>query len=147
MSKKIFINLPIQDLKKSVEFYTAIGFTNNPHFTDETAAAMMFSEEIYVMLLTHAKAKMFTPKAIANAKETTEVLNALSVESREEVDQFLEKALAHGGNELGLATIMDLCTGVLSKIWMAISGRYFIWIRPKSLTNSYGKLYLPLPLV
>ena len=65
MAKKIFINLPIADLQKAMTFYTEIGFTNNPQFTDETAACMVLTEEIYVMLLTHPKFKEFTKKKLA----------------------------------------------------------------------------------
>lgn len=97
MSRKVFINLPVQDLNKSIAFFKALGFTFNPQFTDETAACLVISEEIYAMLLTHAKAKEFTQKAIADAHKTTEVLVCLSCDSRAEVDQFLSKAKAAGG--------------------------------------------------
>ncbi len=99
MSKKIFINLPVADLQKSMDFYSAIGFTNNPQFTDNTAACMVLTEEIYVMLLTHPKFKEFTSKKIADTKKTASVINSLSVDSNDEVNDFVEKAIAAGGNE------------------------------------------------
>ncbi len=99
MSKKIFINLPIADLQKSMAFYTAIGFTNNPQFSDETGACMVLSEEIYVMLLTHPKFEQFTKKKIANTKKTVAVINSLSVDSAAEVNDFMTNALAAGGKE------------------------------------------------
>jgi predicted lactoylglutathione lyase len=99
MSKQVFINLPVTDLKKSMAFYEATGFTNNPQFTDETAACMVWSEAIFVMLLTHDKLKQFTSKAIIDAKQTVGVINALSLESNEEVNSFLEKAVKAGGRE------------------------------------------------
>jgi predicted lactoylglutathione lyase len=99
MAKKIFINLPVADLQKSMTFYTAIGFTNNPQFTDETAACMVLSDEIYVMLLTHPKFKEFTKKEIGNAFTTASVINSLSVDSVDEVNTMADKALAAGGKE------------------------------------------------
>ena len=77
MSKKIFINLPVADLKTSMEFYTKIGFTNNPAFTDDTAACMVLSEEIYVMLLTLDKFSQFTSKEIIDAKTRIGVINSI----------------------------------------------------------------------
>jgi len=99
MSKKIFINLPVADLKKSMDFYSAIGFTNNPQFTDNTAACMVLTEDIFVMLLTHDKFKSFTSKEIADTKKMASVINSLSVDSNAEVNQFVEKAVAAGGKE------------------------------------------------
>ena len=99
MAKKIFINLPVADLQKAMAFYTAIGFTNNPQFTDETAACMVLSEEIYVMLLTHPKFSQFTTKEIGNAFTTASVINSLSVDSNEEVNAMIEQALKAGGKE------------------------------------------------
>jgi predicted lactoylglutathione lyase len=97
MSTKIFVNLPVKDLNKSVEFFTKLGFTFNPQFTDETATCMVVSEDIFVMLLTHPKFKSFTPKEICDATRSTEVLVCLSSESREAVDSMVGKAVAAGG--------------------------------------------------
>src|SRR5262245_61984236 len=97
MATKIFVNLPVKDLKKSIEFFTKLGFTFNAQFTDETATCMIVSEDIYVMLLTHAKFKTFTPKSICDATKSTEVLVCLSWESRKKVDELVRKAVAGGG--------------------------------------------------
>jgi predicted lactoylglutathione lyase len=97
MSRKIFVNLPVDDLKKSMDFFTSLGFTFNPQFTDETAACMVISEHNYAMLLTLEKFQAFTPNPISDAKKTTEVLIALSCESRQEVEDTVRKALAAGG--------------------------------------------------
>jgi len=97
MSTKIFVNLPVKNLDKSKAFYGNLGFRNNTQFTDDTAACMVISEDIYTMLLTEAKFKEFTPKAICDAKKSTEVLVALSMESRQQVDSVVGKAVAAGG--------------------------------------------------
>jgi uncharacterized protein len=97
MATKIFVNLPVNDLKKSIEFFTKLHFTFNPQFTDETAACMVVSEDIFVMLLTRDKFKTFTPKNICDATTSTEVLVCLSCESRDHVDDMVRKAVAGGG--------------------------------------------------
>lgn len=97
MATKIFVNLPVEDLNRSIEFFTKLGFTFNPQFTDETATCMVVSEDIFVMLLTHDKFKTFTPKEICDATKSTEVLVCLSSESREKVDEMVRKAVAAGG--------------------------------------------------
>ena len=97
MSTKIFVNLPVKNLDKSMTFFIGLGYRFNPQFTDETAACMIVSDDIYVMLLTEQKFKEFTPKAICDAKKATEVLVALSLESRELVDSTVRRALAAGG--------------------------------------------------
>ena len=99
MAKMIFVNLPVADLPAARAFYEAIGATNEPRFTDETAACMVFSETIHVMLLTHDKFRQFTPKQVADAHATSEVLIAISADSRDAVDEITDKALAAGGRE------------------------------------------------
>lgn len=99
MKSQIFINLPVKDLPKAMDFYTRIGFTNNPQFTDETAACMVISDEIFVMLLTHDKFKQFITKEIADTSKTTAVINSLSLESVAKMNEMMAKALAAGGNE------------------------------------------------
>jgi len=99
MSTQIFVNLPVKDLDKSVAFFTALGYTFNPQFTDKNATCMIVSEDhIYVMLLVESFFKTFTPKPIADANKTTEVLVCLSCDSREAVDAMVEKALSAGGS-------------------------------------------------
>ena len=99
MSKLIFVNLPVADLAASRAFYEAIGAVNNPMFTDDTAACMVFTDVIHVMLLTHEKFAQFTPKRIADAKQTSQVLIGISADSRDAVDEITGKALAAGGRE------------------------------------------------
>jgi uncharacterized protein len=97
VATKIFVNLPVKKLDRSIDFFTKLGFTFNPQFTDETATCMIVSDDIFVMLLTYEKFKTFTPKAICDATKSTEVLVCLSTESRKEVDEMVERAIAAGG--------------------------------------------------
>lgn len=97
MSKLIFINLPVTDLDRSKAFYEAVGATNNPGFTDETAACMVLSETIHVMLLTHDKWRQFTDRPIVDARQQAQVLLCVSEESREAVIAKVDKAAAAGG--------------------------------------------------
>ncbi|MFC3713140.1 VOC family protein [Sphingoaurantiacus capsulatus] len=97
MPKMIFVNLPVADLAKSRAFYEALGATNEPKFTDETGAAMMLSDVIGIMLLTHDKFRQFNAKAISDARTSCEVINCFSVDSRSEVDAVVEKAGGAGG--------------------------------------------------
>jgi uncharacterized protein len=99
MATQIFVNLPVMDLKKSMAFYEAIGCKNNPKFTDDTAACMILTDAIYVMLLTHDKFKGFISKTIIDAKQSVGVINALSLQSNDEVNAFVEKAVKAGGRE------------------------------------------------
>lgn len=97
MSKMIFVNLPVADLPKSRAFYEAVGFVNNPQFTNESAAAMVWSDTIVVMLLKHEFWKTFTSKAIPNAKESAQVLLCVGMDSREAVDAIVADATRAGG--------------------------------------------------
>ena len=97
MSRMIFVNLPVTNLKRSREFLEALGAVNEPRFTDETAACMTLSDSIHVMLLTQDKFKQFTPRPIADAMAGSEVLLCLSADSRESVDTTLERAVTAGG--------------------------------------------------
>jgi predicted lactoylglutathione lyase len=97
MSKMIFVNLPVTDLPQSMAFYEAIGFTNNPQFTNDKAAAMMWSDEIVVMLLTHEFWQTFTDKAIPDAHRSAQVFLCLSHDSRDSVDAIVARAGASGG--------------------------------------------------
>lgn len=96
MTTKIFVNLPVKDLDRSMAFFRALGFSFNPQFTDHTAACMVISESIYSMLLTEARFKDFTPKAVADASKTTEVMIALSRDDRAGVDAMVNAALGQG---------------------------------------------------
>ncbi|MFC3123841.1 VOC family protein [Pseudoroseomonas globiformis] len=97
MSKLIFVNLPVADLSASMAFYERVGFTNNPQFTDNTAACMVLSETIHVMLLTHEKFSFFCKRPIADAHATAQMLICISAASREDVDAIVTKAAESGG--------------------------------------------------
>jgi predicted lactoylglutathione lyase len=98
MPKQIFVNLPVKDLKRSMDFFSALGFSFNKQFTDEKAACLVINDgSIYAMLITENFFKTFTRKEIADATKTTEVLIALDAESREKVDEMVKTALASGG--------------------------------------------------
>ena len=98
MATQIFVNLPVKDLPKSIAFFTHLGFSFNPQFTDETAACMVISDSIFAMLLTYSKFAEFTKKEIADATKTTEVLIALDAENRQAVDDLVRKATEAGGS-------------------------------------------------
>lgn len=97
MSTQIFVNLPVKDLNVSRAFYAALGYSINEAFSNQDAACVVISNQIYVMLLTHPFMSQFTQKAIADATTSTEVINALSSESREAVQEMTRKAIEAGG--------------------------------------------------
>ena len=97
MTTQIFVNLPVKDLNKSIEFFTKLGYEFNSQFTDENATCMIVDENIFVMLLVEKFFKSFTPKEICDTTKNVEVLVALSFESRAEVDAMVAKAIAAGG--------------------------------------------------
>jgi predicted lactoylglutathione lyase len=96
MSTQIFVNLPVKDLKRSVEFFTKLGYEFNAQFTDENATCMVIGENIFAMLLVEQYFKTFTPKAIVDATKSTEVIVALSAKSKDAVTAICEKAIANG---------------------------------------------------
>jgi predicted lactoylglutathione lyase len=97
MATKIFVNLPVKNLNKSIEFFTKLGFTFNQQFTDETATCMIVTDDIFVMLLTEEKFKTFALKEICDTKKYAEALVGLSLESRAKVDEMVRKAVSAGG--------------------------------------------------
>jgi uncharacterized protein len=99
MAKQIFINLAVKDLAKSMDFYAALGFSNNPQFSDDTAKCMVWSESIFVMLLNHEKFTSFTNKPIADTKNNIAGLFSLSVDSVDEVNSMMATGLNAGGIE------------------------------------------------
>jgi predicted lactoylglutathione lyase len=127
----IFINLPVSDLAAATRFYEAIGCTKNPQFSDENSASMVWSETITIQLLTRSYFSTFTPKHIANAHNTSEVLLALARESREDVDAAAQAAAASGGRadirqrqDMGCLynrAVEDPDGHVLELIWMDMS--------------------------
>jgi uncharacterized protein len=98
MSTKIFINLPVKDLNRSMTFFKQLGYSFNPQFTDENATCMVISEDIYAMLLIEKFFVTFTKKEICDTSKCTEAILAISVESREEVDDIVKKAVAAGAS-------------------------------------------------
>ena len=96
-SRLIFVNVPVRDLDASIEFFGSLGFEFDQRFTDETATCMIVSEQAYVMLLTEQKFAEFTNKEVADARESTEAILAVSADSRAGVDELCDAALAAGG--------------------------------------------------
>ncbi len=99
MAKQVFINLAVTDLQRSMDFYTALGFTNNPQFSDENGKCMVWSENIFVMIMKHEKFALFATKPIADTKTNLAGLFSLSVDSIEEVNSILTNGLKAGGIE------------------------------------------------
>lgn len=99
MGKQIFINLAVRDLQKSMDFYTALGFTNNPQFSDNSGKCMVWSDNIFVMLLTYEKFASFATKPLADTKENVAGIFSLSLDSVEEVNKLMENGLLAGGTE------------------------------------------------
>lgn len=131
MADMIFINIPIRNLAASMAYYKALGFDHNPQFTDETAACIVISETIFVMVLTHDKFKQFSSNPIPDPKAQTQALYALSRDSRDAVDAIAEAGLAAGGSEYRPAqdmgfmysrAIADVDGHVWEYVWMDMSG-------------------------
>lgn len=99
MQSQVFINLAVKDLPKSMALYTGMGFTNNPQFSDDTAKCMVWSDTIFVMLMTHEKFQGFATKPIADTKNNLAALYSLSVESIGKVNEVTENAIKAGGTE------------------------------------------------
>jgi len=99
MAKQIFINLAVRDVQKSMDFYTALGFTNNPQFSDENGKCMVWSDDIFVMILSYDKFKSFVNKPIADTKSTIAGIYSLSLDSIEEVNNLMINGLNAGGTE------------------------------------------------
>lgn len=96
MATQIFVNLPVKDLNKSVEFFTKLGYTFNPQFTDENATSMIVSDNIFVMLLVEPYFQTFTKKPVTDTSKSNEAIICLSAQSREEVDEIVSKAVSAG---------------------------------------------------
>lgn len=99
MAKQIFINLAVKDLQKSMDFYTALGFANNPQFSDDTAKCMVWSESIFVMIMTHDKFKSFVTKPLADTKSKIAGIFSLSVDSVDEINKIVSAGVQAGGIE------------------------------------------------
>jgi hypothetical protein len=127
MNRKIFVNLAVADLKKSMEFFRRLGFDFNEQFSDDTAACMIIGDDSYAMLLTRDKFKTFTPRTVADPRRSTEVLTSLSCDSRAAVDDLVAKAKAAGGDEVNdvddrgfmyMRSITDLDGHIWELVWM-----------------------------
>lgn len=99
MPKQVFINLAVKDVEKSMQFYTALGFTNNPQFSDEAGKCMVWSENIFLMILSHEKFAGFATKPIADTKSNLAALFSLSVDSVDEMNTMMNNGLKAGGTE------------------------------------------------
>ena len=130
MATMLFVNVPVRDLAASMAYYKALGFDHNPQFTDETAASIVISYTIYVMLLTHEKFATFSSKPIPDSRTQTGALYALSQESREAVDRIADAAIAAGGTEtrdvqdygfMYARAVADLDGHTWEYVWMDLS--------------------------
>ena len=130
----IFVNLPVTDLDASKKFFTDLGYTINPQFSDENAASVVISDTIVAMLLTKPFYATFTKKEIADATKTSEVLVALSAESREKVDELVDKALALGGSPSGETQDMGFMYG---RSFDDLDGHTWeiIWMDPSAIES------------
>ncbi|MDP2357575.1 MAG: VOC family protein [Beijerinckiaceae bacterium] len=139
MPRMIFVNLPVKDVQKSTDFYIALGATKDERFSDETASCLVFSESIFVMALSHEKFAQFTRKAIVDAKQATEVLVALSCESRDEVDQTIGRAVAAGGSpDAGPKQDFGF---MYSRSFEDLDGHIFelVWMDVEAAMRAFGK--------
>jgi uncharacterized protein len=135
MGTKVFVNLPVKDLEKSKAFFAKLGFTFNLQFTNENAACMVISEDNYAMLLVESFFKTFTKKEIVNAKQSTEVLVALSSESKENVDKMMKNALDAGAKEANEPQDHGFMYG---RSFEDLDGHIWeiFWMDPKAITQS-----------
>ena len=134
MARKIFVNLAVKDLDKAVEFFTTLGFSFDPRFTDKTATCMIVSDEAFVMLLVESKFREFTKKELADATTQTEAILALSAESREQVDELADKALEVGGSPANDPMDMGVMYG---RSFQDLDGHLWelIWMDPSALES------------
>jgi uncharacterized protein len=130
---KIFVNLPVRDLKKSIEFFTKLGFSFNPQFTDDNATCMVLSEEAYVMLLTEARFKDFAKRPLCDARTATGGIFALSANSRAEVDELVKTAIAAGGTHA--ADPMDMQGFMYGWSFYDLDGHHWevFWMDPAAM--------------
>ena len=134
-SRKIFVNLAVRDLKRSMEFFARLGFAFNPQFTDDKAACMVLSDEGYVMLLSRPFFETFTRKKVCDTTTHTETLLALSCDSREEVDRMVKTAIEAGGTRAWSRRTRASCTAGASTTSTATTGRSSGWTRRPSRSS------------
>lgn len=129
MARKMFVNVAVEDLDRSVEFFTKLGFSFDPRFTNETATCMIVSDEAFVMLLVESKFKAFTTKELADTTTQTEAILALSAESREQVDELADMALEAGGASANDPIDWVSCMDGASRTSTVTSGSSSGWTR------------------
>jgi hypothetical protein len=131
-SRRMFVNLAVEDLDRSIDFFTKLGFSFDPRFTDETATCMIVSDEAFVMLLVENRFKDFTKKELVDPATHTEAILALSAESREQVDELADKALEAGGAPANDPIEMDFMYG---RSFQDLDGHLWelIWMDPSAL--------------
>ena len=136
-SRKIFLNLAVKDLARSVEFFTQLGFTFDPRFADETATCMVVSDEAFVMMLVESRFKEFTTKELADPTTRTEAIVALSAESRAEVDELADRALQAGGSPANDPYELDFMYG---RSFNDPDGHLWelVWMDPSALEREPG---------
>jgi predicted lactoylglutathione lyase len=135
MAQQIFVNLPVKNLKRSIEFFSNLGFTFNPQFTDDTATCMIINDTIFVMLLTHDKFKAFTPNPICDATKSTEAIICLNRESRDGVDDIVDKAINAGGRTFSEPQAHGFMYG---RGFQDLDGHIweFVWMNPNAVQNA-----------
>lgn len=132
MTRMIFVNLPVSDLERSKHFYEALGFRINPQFSDETAACVVISDTIYLMILTRERFKGFAPMPVAETSETTAALIALTQDSKADVDRMTAAAIAAGGHEPKAATDLGF---MYTRTFLDPDGNVFepVWMDPAAV--------------
>ena len=135
-TRKLFVNLPVDDLDKSVEFFTKLGFTFDKRFTDETATCMNIGEDAYAMLLVKQRFQDFTKKTIADATQQTEAILAVTADSRAGVDEFADTALANGASPAN--DPIEMADFMYGRIFQDLDGHIWevVWMDPKALEES-----------
>lgn len=135
MPKMIFVCLPVKDLPRSVDFFTRLGYTFNPQFTDENATCMIVSDTIYVMLLVEKFFLTFTKKQICDASKDVEVLLSMSMESRTEVDEMMAKAAAAGATIATAANFYMNNESMYTGSFLDLDGHHWelIWMSPEAI--------------
>ncbi len=134
VSRKLFVNIPVRDLQRSIEFFETLGFTFNTQFTDATATCMLVGEDAFFMLMTAEKFKDFSKRPLGDARQETNALFAISVDSRNEVDTFVDKALAAGGS---LATDAQDHGFMYVRSFYDLDGHHWevFWMDPSALQS------------
>ena len=138
MATMIFVNLPVKDLNRSVDYFTKLGYTFNPQFTNESATCMIISDTIYVMLLVEDFFKTFITKPLADATQVTESLVCLSADSREHVDKLVDTAIAAGATTPKGTIEME---GMYSRSFSDLDGHHweYMWMDPAAMQQQQAQ--------